>query len=109
MFIGHTDKITSVSISYDELYMLSTGMDRSIKLWCLRLKTVLAEFYGHTGTVWDVTWAPTGYYFLSGGADSLAILWKTDVPAPQRIFEHHGEVSKVNFLKNPDFACTAGE
>lgn len=70
--------------------MLSTGMDKCVKLWCLRLKTLLAEFYGHVGTVWDVQWAPTGYYFLTGGADKLAILWKTDVPAPQRIFEHQG-------------------
>jgi WD40 repeat protein len=61
------------------------------------------------GTVWDVEWAATGYYFLTGGADKMAILWRTDVPAPQRIFEHHGEVYKVNFLKNPDFVCTAGE
>ena len=68
------------------------------------------EFYGHVGTIWDVQWGPTGYYFLTGGAgaDKLAILWRTDVPAPQKIFEHLGEINNVDFLKNPDFACTTG-
>jgi len=73
------------------------------------LKCLLAEFYGHTAMVWDVEWAPTGFYFLTAGADKMVVLWKTDVPAPQRMFWHYGEVYKVNFLKNPDFACTAGE
>lgn len=42
------------------------------------------------GTVWDIEFAPTGYYFATGGADGLAIIWKTDEPSPQRIFKHKG-------------------
>lgn len=64
-------------------------MDRSVKLWDLRLRIVLAEFYGHVATIWHVTWAQTGYYFLTSAADNMTILWKTDIPNPQRIFNHH--------------------
>lgn len=66
--------------------MISTGIDKCVKLWDLRLKTLIAEYYGHMDTVWDIKWASTGYYFVTGSADKMAILWRTDIPTPQRIF-----------------------
>lgn len=62
---------------------------------------LLATFKGHTKTVWDVHFNPSGLYFLSGGADGLVILWKTDNPKPQRIFSHSRDIFKVQFAKNP--------
>lgn len=89
--------------------MISTGVDKCIKLWCLRMKILIAQYYGHMETVWDIKWAPNGYYFVSGGADKVAIVWRTDYPSPQRMFDHKGEIYKVDFLKNNDFIITAGE
>ena len=77
-FLGHSERITSVSMSKDEYYAVTGSADRTIRLWCLRLKECLAVYKGHTKTIWDVHFSPSGYYFLSGSADGLMILWKTD-------------------------------
>lgn len=79
-FLGHTEKITSISVSQDEYYAISGSADRTIRLWCLRLKICLAIYRGHTKAVLDVSFSPSGYYFLSGGLDGMMLLWKTDDP-----------------------------
>ncbi len=81
--------------------MISAGTDRTIKLWCLRLKTLLAQYKGHLKTIWDVDFSPSGYYFLSGSADGNVILWRTDVPHAQRVFNHKSDVYKVKFARDP--------
>jgi len=73
------------------------------------MNVLLATYNSHFKTVWDVHFNPSGLYFLSGGADGLMILWKTDQPKPQRIFLHKSDVYKVHFAKNPSFAISAGE
>lgn len=60
-------------------------------------------------TIWDVDFSSSGYYFLSGGADGLMILWKTDEPGAQRMYYHEGDVYKVAFAKDPSFVISAGE
>ena len=89
--VGHHGKVTSISLSDDELYLLSTGTDRTIKLWCLRQKTLLAEYKGHLGTIWSVNFNKSGYFFLTGSADKTAKLWVTDDPTPQRVYTGHTE------------------
>ena len=69
----------------------------------------MASFHCHIKTVWDVHFNPSGLYFLSGGADGLMLLWKTDHPKPQRIFTNKSDVYKVNFARNPNFAVSGGE
>lgn len=68
----------------------------------------LCTFRGHLKTVWDVHFSPSGYYFLSGGADGLMILWKSDVPIAQKCFDHRSDVYKVSFARDPSFAISAG-
>ena len=108
-FMGHSEKITSISLSQDEYFAITGSADRTIRLWCLRLKICLAVYRGHTKTIWDVHFSPQGYYFLSGSADGLMILWKTDEPHAQRIYQHEGDIYKVSFAKDPSFVISAGE
>lgn len=96
-------------MSQDELYIVTGSVDRTVKLWCLRLNICLATYKGHLKTVWDVHFNPSGLYFLSGGAEGLMILWKTDNSKPQRLFVHKEDIYKVHFAKNPSYAISAGE
>ena len=108
--VGHHGKITSLSLSDDEYYLLSAGTDKTIKLWCLRQKCLLAEYRGHTKTIWSVSFSKSGYFFLSGSADFLVKLWSTDDSIAQRVYSGHmGDVTKVDFLKNPDLMISASE
>ena len=76
--LGHTQKITSLSITSDGYFALSGSVDKTVKIWDLRLCICLATMRGHIKTVWDVCFAAEGYYFLSGGGDGFMLLWKTD-------------------------------
>lgn len=105
---GHTDKITSLSLSQDEYYLVTGSADKTVRLWCLRLKVCISVYRGHTKTIWDVHFNPSGYYFLSGSADGVMLLWKTDEPHAQRAFFHGSDVYKVSFAKDPSFVISAG-
>lgn len=87
---------------------MTGSADKTLKLWCLRLNILLATYRSHSKTLWDVHFNPSGLYFLSGGADGLMILWRTDTPKPQRMFVHQGDIYKVRFANNPTFAVSGG-
>lgn len=105
---GHSSKITCASFSQDEYYLITGSADRTVRLWCLQLGILLATYHSHMKTVWDVHFNPSGLYFLSGGADGLMLLWKTDSHKPQRMFLHDDDIYKVMFAKNPSYAVSAG-
>lgn len=73
------------------------------------MKICLATYRGHTKTVWDVAFSTSGYYFLSGGNDGLMMLWKTDEPHAQRVYNNKSEVYKVSFARDPSHVICAGE
>ena len=108
-FTGHTAKITSVSLSQDEYYAVTSSADKTARLWCLRLKICLAVFRGHTRTIWDVQFSQSGLYFLTGSADHLMLLWKTDEPNAQRAYQHDADIYKVSFGKDPAFVVSSSE
>ena len=107
-FLGHEGAITSLSISYDELYFLSSSVDMSIRLWCIRQRTCLQVFKGHASTVWTVKFCPKGYFFASGSSDMTARLWATDKPCYLRIFMGHtADVNLVEFVSNCNYLITS--
>jgi WD40 repeat protein len=108
-FTAHRDKVTCASLSSDEFYLITGSIDRKVRLWCLRLKILIAEYSCHSKVVWDVHFNPSGYYFLSGSADGLMVLWSTEYENPTRIFMHGSDVYKVSFAKHPNYAISAGE
>ena len=98
-----------MSLSQDEYYAVTGSADRTARLWCLRMKMCLAVFRGHTRTIWDVHFSPSGLYFLTGSADHLMLLWKTDEPNAQRAYQHDSDIYKVSFAKDPAFVVSSSE
>lgn len=60
-----------------------------VRLWSLQLWTCLVVYKGHMYPVWDVKFAPVGYYFATSSHDRTARLWTTDNYQPLRIFSGH--------------------
>ena len=107
-FIGHEGAITSLSINYDELYFLSSSVDTTIRLWCIRQRACLQIYNGHLNTIWTVKFSPKGFYFASGSSDSTARLWTTDKTVYTRIFVGHtSDVNKVEFIENCNYLVTS--
>jgi len=47
--------ITSVALSKDNSFIVTCGLDRSVKLWDLTTGLMIKEFHGHTGVISSVT------------------------------------------------------
>jgi transcription initiation factor TFIID subunit 5 len=61
-------------------------------------------------TIWSISFNKSGYFFLSGSADRTIKLWSTDDSIPQRVYVgHQDDVTKVDFLNNPDLMVSGSE
>jgi WD40 repeat protein len=51
---------------------------------------------------------PKGFYFASGGADSMIFLWSTNKAAPVMSFVGHtNDVTIVDITENLNYICSA--
>ncbi|KAL1884733.1 Transcription initiation factor TFIID subunit 5 [Paecilomyces lecythidis] len=88
-------------------FLLSSSADKTIRLWSLDLWQCMVVYKGHDHPVWDLSWGPYGYYFVSGGHDKTARLWATDRIRQQRIFAGHDQdVDCVCFHPNSAYIFT---
>ncbi|KAL1988081.1 hypothetical protein VTN96DRAFT_1112 [Rasamsonia emersonii] len=88
-------------------WLLSSSADKTIRLWSLDLWQCMVVYKGHDQPVWDLSWGPFGYYFVSGGHDKTARLWVTDRIRQQRIFAGHDQdVDCVCFHPNSAYVFT---
>lgn len=65
---GHNAAVFGMDFSADNRFLLSSSADSTIRLWLLEkgLNYNLVAYKGHNFPVWDVQFAPLGYYFVSG-------------------------------------------
>src|SRR5262249_51908536 len=73
-FRGHKDWVTAVAFSKDGYYIVSSGVDRVLKIWELTSREIplLAE---HTGSVDAVAFSPDGKWIASGAGDRSIKIW----------------------------------
>ena len=66
-------------------------------------------YRGNISTIWDVKFAPKGYFFACGSSDCTAKLYVTDKITPIRIFlGHTSDVTLIEFLNNNMQIATSG-
>ena len=63
--------------------MLTTSLDEKIKIWEINKGTLEYTLYGHNGSTNCSTFSKYGDYFATGGSDSYAMVWKTNLEAEQ--------------------------
>ena len=73
----------------------------------------IAVYKGHVpnSPVWSVSFAPSGNYFFSAGADATARLWTTDRPLPVRLFSGHTSANAncVGWHPNANYIITGSD
>jgi len=75
---GHTERVDSVYLSTDNLWILSGGMDEAAHLWKAATGHCLHTFLGHTDVVTSVSLSADGRWALSGSWDQTVRLWELD-------------------------------
>jgi WD40 repeat protein/uncharacterized caspase-like protein len=74
---SHTEKIETLCFSPTDNLVLSGGYDCA-RLWETRSGRLLRNLKGHNGGIEAAIFSPDGKYIVTGGTDSLAIIWDTE-------------------------------
>mgnify|MGYP000114241842 CR=1 FL=1 len=118
---GHSGTIYAIDFSADEKYILTGSGDGKIKLWETSSGQQLHTANAHAKAVTSAQFSPpcpsnqncpfgNGIYFLSGGGDNTAKLWRTDTQELVHTFTGHQDFIKaVAFSPNSYFVLTASQ
>lgn len=93
---GHTADVTSVTFSQDGRLLVSTSLDRTVRVWNLESNSS-QQLQGHSWWVWDAAISPKSDMIVSAGQDGRAIVWQmnAELSASQPVFER-----QVDFLEH---------
>jgi WD40 repeat protein len=72
---GHTSAVASVAFSAGGEWLLSGGMDKTVRLWEVASRRLVHVFEHRTFTIRGVAFAPDGRYAASAGDDRTVRLW----------------------------------
>jgi WD40 repeat protein len=73
-FDGHSDAVDSVAFSPDGHLLLSSGVDKSVRLWDVANKRQMISCH-HAAKVRSALFLPDGVHVLFGGYDHSVRLW----------------------------------
>jgi WD40 repeat protein len=107
---SHVGSISSLTM-VDERLMISTSYDRSIKLWDVEKKALLATMHGHKGAVLNVAINPVdSKIVVSIGRDSLAKIWNLEnATCISDLKGHAGHATCGKYLDKSPIACTGAQ
>jgi WD40 repeat protein len=80
---AHGESITKINFHPKNNNLISTSLDGKIKLWDIMKGELEYTVYGHNGGVNACSFSKYGDYFATGGADSIFMLWKTNLEPVQ--------------------------
>ncbi len=68
-------RLNTVSFSPDGRQVVSTGLDRDIRIWDIERDTEIATVKGHTAPATQAVFTPDGKHLVSGSFDRTLRLW----------------------------------
>jgi WD40 repeat protein/serine/threonine protein kinase len=108
-FSGHSDWVSSVSLSSDGRYGLSGSADRTLKHWDLSTGECLRTLSGHAEWITSVCLSEDGEVALSGSADRTLKLWDLNTGECLRTLQGHSNwVLAVCLSADRGYALSAG-
>ena len=111
--VGHTDVITSISISKDGKYIISGSEDKSVILWDVKTAKELKTFSGHTNMIKSVAFSPNGDKFACAEgnieAKNKIYIWDINQDKIVNTIEgNKGIITKLSFSKDGRYLLSGG-
>ena len=107
---GHTRPVFALTFSPDDQQLVSTGADRTLKVWNAANGELVRTLAHHTDVVHALAFRPQSTYCASAGADQTVRVWQPAIGRMVRIVRHHdGAVLAVTWHPQGDHLFSAGE
>ena len=74
---GHTDIITTLSVSCDNKYIVTGSLDCTVRLWDFSEHRQLGILEGHHSPIITVAISTTNKFLVSGSSDKTIRVWST--------------------------------
>ncbi|KAJ6568883.1 WD40 repeat-like protein, partial [Mycena capillaripes] len=96
---GHAYAVTSVDFSPDSTQIVTSSVDRSLRLWDVRSGTLIGALEGHRAKVTSVNFSQDGTRICSGSNDKTIRVWDASTCAlvAGPFHGHTGNVTSVSF------------
>ena len=92
--LGHASVITSVVMTKDNRYIISSGEDKVIKIWDVKLNTLIKTLSGHTRGIKKIALSPDDKYIVSGSIDKTIKIWDFE----KEIFSLPGDAYSADYV-----------
>jgi len=105
---GHTDSVSSVSLSPDGRRAVSGSRDMTLRVWDVQTGACLRTLEGHTWTVISVSLTPDGRRAVSASGDNTLRVWDVESGACLHTLKGHtGPVASVSLTPDGHRAVSA--
>jgi mitogen-activated protein kinase organizer 1 len=107
--LGHSGPVLAVRFTRDGSYCMSTGKDRTIRLWNPHKQREIAVYTGHGHDVRDVSINADNSTFISCGGDKQVFMWDVTHARVIRKFRgHDSDVNTVSYSENCSICVSGG-
>ena len=72
---AHTDSVSCIKATTDNLHVITGGNDNDIRVWSLKERTVVTVLRGHTDWVNALYIIPNNRFLISGSSDKVVRIW----------------------------------
>ncbi|XP_044758581.1 U3 small nucleolar RNA-interacting protein 2 [Coccinella septempunctata] len=97
--IGHSNRITSIAISFDDKYLAVGDESSDIKIWCPNDLSFLKTFQGHNKKVMGVSFRKNSHTLYSCSADRTVKVWNLDeMTYIETLFGHQDIISSIDSM-----------
>ena len=102
--------VRNARLTPDGNFVLTSGANKTVKLWSFKVKKLLKTFSGHGHEVLECVGSCDNAHVLSGGADKAVFLWDVSNGHVVRHFRaaHAGTVNTVKFNEDSSLAISGG-
>lgn len=73
---GHISNVYTINFSPNNRFVVTGGMDKTVRIWDRSLCQEFRVLYGHTGDVWKVEYTSDNRYILSIDGKGTLITWE---------------------------------